>query len=171
MTAATTILLLSVDEAPTLAYSLPAAVLQDGAEVVVIDNASTDGTATLAREHGARILRLRDRVSYAAAVNAGIAATSGPAVLLLNADCYLAPDFLARARPRLDEDRVGSVAPKLLREPDGAAIDAAGMTVDRRRKNGLVGHGRETRAFGRAARFTWERTAAATAGVYAQAAA
>ncbi len=147
MTPATTILLLSVDEAPTLAYSLPAAMLQDGAEVVVIDNASTDGTPALAREHGARLLRLPRRVSYAAAVNAAIAATAGPAVLLLNADCFLAPDFLARARPRLDEDRVGSVAPKLLREPGGAAIDAAGMTVDRRRKNGLVGHGRAASAY------------------------
>ncbi|HEX8105085.1 MAG TPA: glycosyltransferase [Solirubrobacteraceae bacterium] len=150
MTLPTTILLLSVDEAHRLAYSLPAAVVQEGAEVVVIDNACTDTTADLARAHGARLLRLPERCSYAAAVNAGIAATAGPAVLLLNADCYLAPDFLARARPRLEEDRVGSVAPKLLRDADGA-IDGAGMTVDRRRKNGLVGHGRPAAAYPRAA--------------------
>jgi len=142
----TTILLLSVDEAPTLAYSLPAAMVQADAEVVVVDNASTDTTVGVARQHGARLLRLPRRLSYAAAVNRAIAATEGPAVLLLNADCYLEPDFLARARPRLDEDRVGSVAPKLLRE-SGAALDAAGMTVDRRRKNGLVGHGRAASAY------------------------
>jgi GT2 family glycosyltransferase len=144
---ATTILLLSVDEADTLAYSLPAAVLQEDAEVVVIDNASTDGTAALAAEHGARRIHLPERVSYAAAINRGIAATRGRAVLLLNADCALEPDFLARARPRLDEDEIGSVAPKLLRTEVSGAIDAAGMTIDRRRKNGLVGHGDPATAY------------------------
>lgn len=140
--------MLSVDEAHHLAYSLPAAVIQAGAEVVVIDNACQDGTGELAGRHGARVLRLGERVSYAAALNCAIAATSGPAVLLLNADCVLEPDFLARARPRLDEDEIGSVAPKLLRATADGAIDAAGMTVDRRRKNGLVGHGRAGSAYG-----------------------
>ena len=148
----TTILLLSVDEAPLLAYSLPAAVIQQDAEVWVIDNACTDGTPDVAREHGAFVLRLDERVSYAAAMNRAIAHTKGDAVLFLNADCFLEPDFLARARPRLDEDGVGSVAPRLLRiegplaAPD--AIDAAGMWVDRRRKNGLVGHGEPVSAHG-----------------------
>ncbi len=142
----TTILLLSVDEASNLAYSLPAAVVQEGAEVVVIDNACTDSTADLAHQHGARLFQFKTRVSYAAALNKAIAATRGDAVLLLNADCFLEPDFLEKARPRLEEDRVGSVAPKLLRVGH-AAIDAAGMTVDRRRKNGLVGHGRAVSAY------------------------
>ena len=147
----TTILLLSVDEASLLAYSLPAAVIQPDAEVWVIDNACTDATTDVAREHGAFVLRLQERVSYAAAMNRAIAHTSGDAVLFLNADCFLEPDFLAHARPRLDEEGVGSVAPRLLRtagalaRPD--AIDAAGMVVDRRRKNGLVGHGRPLGAF------------------------
>ena len=149
----TTILLLSVDEGPMLAYSLPAAMLQDDAEVVVVDNASTDNTAALVREHGSRHLRLTRRVSYAAAMNKAIAEAHGDSVLLLNADCFLAPDFLARARPWLEEDGVGSVAPKLVRtrgpvdEAPPLAIDAAAMTVDRRRKNGLVGHGRPASAF------------------------
>jgi GT2 family glycosyltransferase len=138
--------MLSVDEAHLLERSLPAAAAQD-AEVVVIDNACSDHTATLCEQHGARRVALRERHSYAAAINAGLAATSGPAVLLLNADCVLAPDFLAAARPRLDEPRVGSVAPLLLRasgmgEPDRTdTVDAAGMTIDRRGKNSLVGHG------------------------------
>jgi len=138
--------MLSVDEAHLLERSLPAATLQD-AEVVVIDNACSDNTATLCERHGARRVVLRERQSYAAAINAGIAATSGPAVLLLNADCVLDPTFLAAARPRLDDPRVGSVAPLLLRatgmdEADRTDIvDAAGMTIDRRRKNSLVGHG------------------------------
>jgi len=150
----TTILLLSVDEAADLAYSLPAAVIQQDAEVWVIDNGCTDATPDVAREHGAFVLRLNDRVSYAAAMNRAIAHTKGDAVLFLNADCFLEPDFLAHARPRLDEEGVGAVAPRLLRA-DGAlaaadGIDAAGMVVDRRRKNGLVGHGRPGDAYDRA---------------------
>ncbi len=142
----TAVLVLSVDEAGMLRHCLPAAAAQEDVELVVIDNACTDATADIAREHGARVVALAERRSYAAAMNAGLAAL-GPAraVLLLNADCFLEPGCLAPALQRLEEEGVGSVAFKLLRvagpeaEPD--AIDAAGMWVDRRRKNGLFGHG------------------------------
>jgi len=43
----TTILILSVDEAPLLEHSLPAAAAQ-GAEVVVVDNAGGDATLDVA---------------------------------------------------------------------------------------------------------------------------
>jgi GT2 family glycosyltransferase len=151
-----TILMLSVDEASLLAHSLPAALAQ-GAEVLVIDNASTDSTKTVAEEHGARYMRTRERVSYCAAINAGLAATDAEAVLLLNADCVLDPGFLAAALPRLRESGVGSVAPKLIRAtgPMPAerldVLDAAGMFVDRRRKNGLVGHGAPADSYARRA--------------------
>lgn len=139
--------MLSVDEAHLLERSLPAAVAQEGADVVVIDNACTDRTATLCEEHGVRRVALLERLSYAAAINTGLAATDAPAVLLLNADCVLDAGFLAAARPRLGEPGVGSVAPLILRatgiEPEQRLdiVDAAGMTIDRRRKNSLVGHG------------------------------
>jgi GT2 family glycosyltransferase len=153
----TAILVLSVDEAPRLAASLPAARAQEAAEVLVIDNASTDATKTVAEEQGARYMRLRERVSYCAALNAGLAATDAEAVLLLNADCVLDAGFLAAALPRLGERGVGSVAPKLIRatgmtpETRLHVIDAAGMFVDRRRKNGLVGHGEPADRYGRRA--------------------
>jgi len=143
----TTILVLSVDEAERLEAALPAAVAQPGAEVVVIDNACADATGEVAQRHGARVVRLETRLPYAAAMNAGLRATGGDAVLLLNADCVLDPCFLAFARPQLDEAEVGSVAPLLLRATGLAPadrldeVDAAGMTLDRRRKNGLAGHG------------------------------
>ncbi len=153
----TTIVILSVDEAALLEHSLPAAVAQPGADVLVVDNASTDRTPDIAAEHGARYMRLRERRSYCAAVNAGIAGSDGGAVLLLNADCVLAPDFLAAATARLQDPGVGSVAPKLIRSGSVAAddrlevLDAAGMTVDRRRKNGLVGHNAGRDAYARSA--------------------
>jgi GT2 family glycosyltransferase len=152
----TTVLLLSVDEAPMLEYSLPAALAQDPRpDVVVVDNACSDATGELTARHAAQHLRLPTRMSYAAAINAAIAATGGDAVLLLNADCFLRPGFLAAALPRLLETGVGAVAPKLLRAgapglPLGQ-VDAVGMSVDRRRKNGLVGHGYPGHAFPRTA--------------------
>jgi len=172
--------MLSVDEAHRLERSLPAALAQHGADVLVVDNACTDGTAALAREAGARVFSLPERVNYAAAINAGLRAVGGEgrggaavrgaqdadadaadaddadAVLLLNADCVLDPGFLAAAVARLAEPGVGSVAPRLLRatgmeEADRlAVIDTAGMTVDRRRKNSLVGHGAPAGAYARA---------------------
>ena len=91
-----TILMLSVDEAHLLEHSLPAAAAQD-AEVVVVDNATNDATPDVAAAHGARLVRIAERVSYAAAINRGLAASGGDAVLLLNADCVIDPGFLAAA--------------------------------------------------------------------------
>jgi GT2 family glycosyltransferase len=154
-----TVLMVSVDEAPMLERSLPAALAQEPRpEVVVIDNASSEATAELTTRHGARHLRLDPRRTYAAAINEGLAHTGGDAVLLLNADCFLAPGFLAAALPHLADPGVGAVAPKLVRVggPGGAQplgqVDTAGMVIDRRRKNGLVGHGRPAGTHARSAR-------------------
>jgi GT2 family glycosyltransferase len=153
----TTVLVLSVDEAPLLERSLPAAVAQPGADVVVIDNACDDATRSVAAAVGARVLGLRQRVSYAAAINAGIVATEGEAVLLLNADCVLDEGFLDAATQRLRMDGVGSVAPRLVRATGMRpadrldVLDAAGMVVDRRRKNTLVGHNEPASGYGHAA--------------------
>jgi GT2 family glycosyltransferase len=155
VTASTTILILSVDEGGLLAHSLPAAVGQAGAKVIVVDNACTDDTASVASSCGAGLLRLEPRRTYAGALNEAIARTDGDAVLLLNADCFLEPGFLEAARAHLDEPGVGSVAPKLLRVsgPDAGdslgQIDTAAMWITRYRKNGLVGHGQPVERFSR----------------------
>ncbi len=126
---------------------LPAAAAQPDAEVVVIDNSCADDTRGVAERHGARVVRLPVRVSYAAAINAGLATTDGESVLLLNADCVLDAGFLEAARRQLERPGIGSVAPRLIRATGMSpadrldVLDAAGMTFDRRRKNGLVGHG------------------------------
>jgi len=87
-------------------------------------------------------------------MNASVAAVEGEALLFMQPDCFLEPGFVAAARRHLEEHPdVGSVAPKLIRTEGPHerqrldAIDTAGMVVDRRRKNGLVGHGRPSLAF------------------------
>ena len=132
-------LVLSVDEAHRLPACLPP--LRTADEIVVIDNACADDTGAVAGAHGARVVRLPDRRSYAAAMNAGLAAVrDAGAVLLVNADCVLQDGALAALAQRLADPAVGAVAPKLLRTAAPELIDAAGMLLDRRRKNNVAAH-------------------------------
>ena len=150
-------MVLSTDEAPLLEAALAAAAAERPDQLVVVDNASTDATPSLAARHGAEHVRLEPRRSYALAMNAGLAACHGDVVALLQADTFVAPGYAAAARGALVDPGVAVVAPKLLRAlgPQVAArsdeLDAAGMVVDRRRKNGLVGHGAAASAYPRRA--------------------
>ncbi len=62
----------------------------NGAEIVVVDNASTDGTAGEVRSRGVRLVANNTNRGFAAAVNQGFAALATPYVLLLNPDAQLA---------------------------------------------------------------------------------
>lgn len=149
--------MLCADEAPLLEHSLPAALAQGADELLVVDNASSDGGAELAERLGAPCLRLERRVSYCEAMNAGLRATRGEAVALLTADVFVQDGYAEAALAALAPPDVASVAPRLLRTagpgPDQHIdeLDAAGMTIDRRRKNGLVGHAAPATAYSRPA--------------------
>jgi GT2 family glycosyltransferase len=144
---------ISTNEAELLRHALPTALDQEDVEVVVLDNASEDSTAEVARELGVRCVRLEGRHSFCRAMNLAVRCVDTEAILFMQPDCFLAPGFVAAVRRRLEDPEVGSVAPKLVRtegprpEQRLDAIDTAGMAVDRRRKNGLVGHGRPALAF------------------------
>ena len=146
--------ILSSDEGRLLEHSLRAALREGFDETLVIDNASSDDTAAIARSSGVERLALARRVPYTEAMNAGLARMSADAIALLQADTFVASGYLSACVRALEDPLVGSVAPKLLRatgpgESDRLGqIDAAGMSIDRRRKNGLVGHGQPASTFG-----------------------
>jgi GT2 family glycosyltransferase len=153
-------LILSSNEGALLEHSLTAALAEGFDDGLVVDNASTDATPEVAEGHGVRRLTLADRVPYTEAMNAGLRALGASdvdVIALLQADTFVTPGYREACLAALQDPEVGSVAPKLIRT-DGPApedrlpvIDAAGMSLDRRRKNGLVGHGRPTADYATAA--------------------
>src|SRR5687767_4596789 len=66
-------------------------------EVVVVDNASRDGSPEAAMEErpDATLIRNPDNRGFAAAANQGIAVTSAPFILLLNPDAEIRGGTLA----------------------------------------------------------------------------
>ncbi len=93
-----------------------------GDEVVVVDNASADGSVEHVRGAypAVRVIANPDNLGFGAACNQGIRATRAPLVVLVNPDCEVQPGSLAalgrfmEARPR------AAVAGGRLRYPDGA---------------------------------------------------
>jgi GT2 family glycosyltransferase len=86
-------------------------------EVIVIDNASTDGTTDIldAFEDRVRVIYNEENVGFAAAQNQAIGAANTDWVLVLNPDVLLMPGFIsAMVAAGEAADEVGSVCGKLL---------------------------------------------------------
>ena len=66
------------------------------AELLVVDNASTDGAPEVARARGARVISMGRNAGFAAAVNRGIGEARHPLVAIFNSDVELAPDYLEK---------------------------------------------------------------------------
>lgn len=78
-------------------------------EIVVADDASTDRTAEVAREHGARVVRVEHR-QISRARNAGARAARGGVLVFVDADTLVPADTLRAALARLDAGWVGGGA-------------------------------------------------------------
>ena len=102
--------------------SIPPAVQQVAARVVVVDNGSTDGTADLvATRAGVMLIRESNR-GFAAGINLGVrAAPDATAILVLNADTRLTDSSVMPLLEAVQRPGVGVAAP-LVRTPDGQLI-------------------------------------------------
>lgn len=108
------IIIVTWNSSAEIAACVAAARTIPGAEIVVVDNASVDATASVAAAAGASVIANPANAGFAAAVNQGVRATAAPLILLLNPDaCYQTGiNYLVQT----------------LNDPDVAA--AGGMTLD-----------------------------------------
>lgn len=114
--------------------------------IIVVDNASTDGslTAVEAECPGTQVLRLEDNTGFAAANNRGLEqCTDCDWAVLLNPDAFPRPGWLAALmNAAADYPDAGSFASCLVMDDDNSLLDGIG---DAYHVSGLVwriGHGR-----------------------------
>ena len=79
------------------------------AEIIVVDDASTDGSAEIAAQAGCRVLRLERNVGAARAKNHGARQATGDILFFTDDDVIVAPDALARLVENYADARVAGV--------------------------------------------------------------
>jgi GT2 family glycosyltransferase len=100
--------------------------------VVVVDNASTDGTAeAVAERHPeVRVLRNERNLGFGAAINRAALELDGDALVLVNNDTVCEPEFVERIVEPLAHPEVGMVAGVLLQAARPELVDSAGIELD-----------------------------------------
>jgi O-antigen biosynthesis protein len=125
-------------------------------EVIVADDASTDGTAQwLAHAHpDVRVVALERNGGFCAAANAGIAAARGRFIQLLNNDTEVTERWIEAGIEPFSDPAIGSVAPLVLVRSDLGRVDSAGDSYALTGWPTKRGHGQPRELF--AARFPEE---------------
>ncbi len=79
-------------------------------EIIVVDDASTDATAEVARQHNATVVPVNHR-QIAATRNSGARAANGDRLFFVDADTTINPRAVAAALRQMDKGAVGGGAP------------------------------------------------------------
>jgi GT2 family glycosyltransferase len=112
--------------------------LPRGAEILLVDNGSSDGTADWVRRTWpqVRLLRLPYNQGFAGGVNAGLRAARAALLLLLNDDAFAEPGFVdALLAAAQSQPRIGAVAGVLTFAHRPDLVASAGL---RARTDGLA---------------------------------
>ncbi|MEO6690517.1 MAG: glycosyltransferase family 2 protein [Dokdonella sp.] len=98
------IILPAKNEAPALANLLPLLRLaQPAAEIIVVDDGSTDNTASLCLENGVRVVSQPYSMGNGAAIKRGTRAACGDILVFMDADGQHAPVLIDRLLQRLEQ--------------------------------------------------------------------
>jgi GT2 family glycosyltransferase len=115
------------------------------AEIILVDNASTDGSIELVERNypQTNIVRLEENRGFSVAVNAGIQVGKGEFVVLLNNDTRAEPDFLAEMHAAILANEAAMAAPKMLFSRDSRIINSLGLGYSIAGTNHDIGFGLE----------------------------
>lgn len=114
-----------------------------GDELIVVDNASTDGSAEWITLHcpEVRLLALDENRGFGGGSNAGILAATNPYVVLLNSDMRVEPTFLAPLIAPFSDPDVFAVAAQILFSDSKKRREESGLTYATwRRGEVALGH-------------------------------
>ena len=118
---------------PCLASVFEQALPSEDLDVILIDNASTDGSAGLVRRDfpAVRIITNSSNIGFTLAVNQGLDAARSALILLLNNDTVMRPGALAKLRSVLLDgpEDVAGVQPLLLFAGNPSIVDSAGIAL------------------------------------------
>lgn len=121
--------MLAFGDEPWLEQSIASAFASGGAdvEVVVVDNGtSADLTALAHRRPGVRVVGDGTNLGFAGGVNAGVLATSGEVIVLLNSDAVFIGDALPRLTGLAAPSGAGIVGALIVMGDDPAVVNSRG---------------------------------------------
>lgn len=125
------------------------------AEIVVVDNGSTDGAPEFAARRGARVIAMGRNAGFAAAVNCGIRECRGEWIAVLNSDVELAPDYFVRLLAAAEDKQAWFATGKILAAAPEGLLDGAFDAVCRGGAAYRVGNARPDGALFSARRPIW----------------
>ena len=128
-------LVVTHDSANTIRDGLDVLATFDGAEVVVVDNASKDGTVDLLE--GARVIRNATNVGFASAVAQAVEVATGSVLCLVNPDCFPTGEFLNAALVTLGRAPRTVVVPAYV-HADGNVVAGRQLGYTRRKLFGDI---------------------------------
>jgi N-acetylglucosaminyl-diphospho-decaprenol L-rhamnosyltransferase len=116
----------SEDVVGNLLDSIPGALGDIDANIVVVDNGSTDGTVELLANRGDCKVILSDNVGYAGGINRGVREGSGAdTILILNPDTHLHEGSISPLYSALQLPGTGIAAPRILSNDDAQSGDGS----------------------------------------------
>jgi len=123
-----------------------------GFEVILVDNASTDGSAAFVKEHypKVRLIASPENTGFAHANNIAAKVAEGEYLVFLNPDTAVGKDWLRHLLAPLERDpTIGATGSKLLFHDDHAHINSVGTFVSVFGFTGSLGDGQPASEFSR----------------------
>jgi len=99
-------------------------------EIILVDNASPDGTVEYVEKNFSEvtIVRNSENTGFSYANNQGIRMAKGEFILFLNADAYITPDFLEILVKEMERDpEVGCTGGKIYKDRGERILDSTGI--------------------------------------------